>query len=279
VTDAAEVRVDGLRVRHRVSGDGPPVLLLHGIARSLEDWTEQHELLDGFRVYSVDLPGFGGSDPLPGRATLPPYAEHVHGFLDAVGERRPVHVVGNSLGGAVAMLLALRHPDRVRSMVLVASAGFGQEVTIALRLLALRPVGRLLLRPSRAGARRMERALFRDPTFVTDERVERAFTLAGRPHGTRVMLDLCRSLGTFRGVRPGWRELLLTATASAAAPTLIVWGSHDLILPAAHLEAAKAQLPHVRTHLFPDTGHLPQIERAEEFADLVRTFWTESGSD
>jgi pimeloyl-ACP methyl ester carboxylesterase len=281
--------VNGLRVRYRVSGDGPPVLLLHGIARSLEDWTEQHELLDGFRVYSVDLPGFGGSDPLPGRAALPPYAEHVAAFLDTVfldaalldgiDERRPVHVIGNSLGGAVAMLLALRHPDRVRSMVLVASAGFGREVTIALRLLALRPVGRLLLRPSRAGARRMERALFRDGSFVTDERVERAFTLAGRPHGARVMLDLCRSLGTVRGVRAGWRELLLTATASAAAPTLVVWGADDLILPAAHLAEARALLPHVRTHLFPDTGHMPQIERAEEFAELVRRFWAESDPD
>lgn len=271
--------MNGLRVRYRVGGDGPPVLLLHGIARSLEDWTEQHELLEGFRVYSVDLPGFGGSDPLPGRAALPPYAEHLRAFLDAVDERRPVHVIGNSLGGAVAMLLALRHPDRVRSLVLVASAGFGREVTIALRLLALRPVGRLLLRPSRAGARRMERALFRDGSFVTDERVERAFTLAGRPHGARVMLDLCRSLGTIRGVRAGWRELLLTATASAAAPTLVVWGSDDLILPAAHLAEAKALLPHVRTHLFPDTGHLPQIERAEEFAELVRDFWAESVPD
>ncbi|OLF10345.1 alpha/beta fold hydrolase [Actinophytocola xanthii] len=270
-----EVRVDGLRVRYRVTGDGPPVLLLHGIARSLEDWTEQHQLLEGFRVYSVDLPGFGESDPLPGRATLPPYAEHVRGFLDAVGERQPVHVVGNSLGGAVAMLLALRHPDRVRSMVLVASAGFGREVTIALRLLALRPVGRLLLRPSRAGARRMERALFRDGSFVTEERVERSLAFARRPHGARVMLELCRSLGTFRGVRPGWRELLLTATARAGAPTLVVWGSHDLILPAAHLAEARTLLPHVRTHLFPDTGHMPQIERAEEFAALVQKFWAE----
>lgn len=275
----SEVHVDGRRIRYHATGDGQPVLLLHGIARSLDDWAEQHDLLDGFRVISVDLAGFGESDPLPGKATLPPLAEFVRDFLDAVGETRPVHVIGNSLGGAVAMLLALRHPERVRSLVLVASAGFGREVTIVLRLLALRPLGRLLLRPSRGASRRTERAIFRDGSLVTEERVARAFTYAGRPHGARVMLDLCRSLGTVRGVRQRWRDAVLTATAAAAVPTLVVWGSHDLILPAIHLEAAKAALPHAQTHLFPDTGHMPQIERAEEFAELVRKFWVESVPD
>ncbi|HEX2133723.1 MAG TPA: alpha/beta fold hydrolase [Actinophytocola sp.] len=270
------VRVGGRRARYRVTGSGEPVLLLHGIGRSLDDWAEQHDLLDGFRVYSVDLAGFGESDPLPGRAALPPLAEFVREFLDAVGETRPVHVVGNSLGGAVAMLLALRYPTRVRTMVLANSAGFGREVTVALRILALRPLGRLLLRPSRTGSRRTERAIFRDARFVTEERVDRAFRLASRPHGARVMVDLCRSLGTVRGVRQPWRDAVLTATAAAAVPTLVVWGSHDLILPAAHLEAARTLLPHARTHLFENTGHMPQIERAEEFADLIREFWAQS---
>ncbi|HEY0449828.1 alpha/beta fold hydrolase [Actinophytocola sp.] len=274
------VRVAGRQVRYRVTGDGPPVVLLHGIGRSLDDFAEQHELLgDAFRVYSVDLAGFGGSDPLPGTCTLPALADTVAGFLDAVGETRPAHLVGNSLGGAVAMLLALRHPDRVRSLVLANSAGFGREVTIALRLLALRPLGRLLLRPSLGGSRRTERAIFRDAAFVTEARIARAFELSRRPHGARVMLELCRQLGTVRGVRQPWRDAVLAATAAAAVPTFVVWGEKDLILPAAHLEAAKVVLPHARTHLFRDTGHMPQIERAEEFARLVRSFWADSVPD
>jgi len=274
------IQVGGRTVRYRDTGDGPPVLLLHGILRSLDDWTEQHDLLTGHRVISVDLAGFGESDPLPGRTTLPPLAEHVIEFLDALGETRPLHVVGNSLGGAVAMLLALRHPDRVRSLVLVASAGFGQEVTIALRILALRPLGRLLLRPSHTAAYRAERAIFRDRRFVTDERVSRGYTFAGRPHGPKVMLELSRSLGTFLGVRRPWRDAVLTAAAAAApVPTLVVWGTDDLILPASHLEAAKVALPHAKTHLYPDTGHMPQIERAEDFAELVGKFWAEDVPD
>ncbi|GAB3463247.1 alpha/beta fold hydrolase [Actinophytocola sediminis] len=273
------IKVDGRQVRYLSTGEGQPVLLLHGIARSLDDWAEQHELLDGFRVISVDLAGFGESDPLPGKASLPPLAEFVKDFLDAIGETRPVHAIGNSLGGAVAMVLALRYPERVRSLVLAASAGFGREVTIALRILALRPLGRLLLRPSRKGAYRVERALFRDRAFVTEERLARGFTYAGRPHGARVLLELSRSLGTFRGVSEPWRTAVLTATATAAVPTFVLWGTHDLILPAIHLDAAKAALPHARTHLFPDTGHMPQIERAAEFAELVTKFWAEAVAD
>jgi pimeloyl-ACP methyl ester carboxylesterase len=65
----------------------------------------------------------------------------------------------------------------------------------------------------------------------------------------------------------------LHAVAGLDIPILVVWGDRDLILPAAHLDAARARLPHARTHLFPDTGHMPQIERAEAFSQLVGNFW------
>src|SRR5688500_5018863 len=122
----SEVRVDGLRTRYRVDGTGDPVVLLHGIARTHADWTAQHELLsDRFRVYSVDLAGFGGSDPLPGRYSLQALADFVERFLDAVGVTEPAHLVGNSLGGAVAMRVSVQSPERVRTLALVNSAGFG----------------------------------------------------------------------------------------------------------------------------------------------------------
>ncbi len=270
----SEVTVGGRQVRYRVDGAGSPVVLLHGIGRSLEDWSEQHELLrDRYRVYSVDLPGYGRSEPLAELYTLPALASSVADFLDAVGITEPAHLVGNSLGGAVAMQLAVHGPERVASLVLVNSAGFGREVTIALRLLAIRPVGRFLLRPSRESAHRVEHSLFHDPAFATEARVAHTFALAQRPHAARVLLETVRSLGTFRGVRPQWRQTLLRAVASLDIPTLVVWGDRDLILPAAHLDAARTGLPHARTYLFPDTGHMPQIERAEAFSQLVQNFW------
>jgi len=266
--------VPGGEVRYRLSGDGPTVVLLHGIGRSLEDWTEQHALLSGeFRVLSVDLPGFGRSGPLRGPYSLSALATSVEHFLDSVGECRPVHLVGNSLGGAVAMQLSVQAPARVTDLVLVNSAGFGREVALALRLLAVRPLGRWLLRPSRSAVARTERTVFYDPALVTPERVELALALARQPRASRVLLEMCRALGSFAGIRPEWRDTLLDAVADAGIPTLVVWGDRDLILPHAHLAAAAHRLPHAQTHLFADTGHMPQIERAEELAELLRRFW------
>ena len=271
----ARVEVHGVQARYRVSGEGTPVLLVHGIGRSLEDWTEQHALIGpGYRVHSVDLPGFGRSQPLPGKYSLPALASFVEGFLDAVDVAEPVHLVGNSLGGAVAMQLSVQAPERVRSLALVNSAGFGREVALALRLLAVRPLGRLLLRPTRANVVRSERSIFHDPALATRERIELALSLATQPHASRVFLATAQALGTFRGIRPEWRDELLAAVAALELPTLVVWGDKDLILPHHHLEAARKHLPHGQFHLFPDTGHMPQIERAEELAGLLQHFWT-----
>ncbi|WP_229401640.1 alpha/beta fold hydrolase [Micromonospora okii] len=273
------VTVHGRATRCRVAGDGPPVVLLHGIGRTLADFAELHDrLARDHRVISVDLAGHGGSAPLDGPHTLPALARAVAGCLDALGVDGPAHLVGNSLGGAVAMRLAVADPARAASLTLVASAGFGAEVTVALRVLALRPLGRLLLRPSRFVVRRTERALFHDRRHVTAARLTEAYAMARRPHAARVMLELTRSLGTFRGVAAPWREELLDAVAKLDLPVLVVWGDRDLILPAVHLDAARARLPRARAHLFADTGHMPQIERVEELHRLVTGFWAEQAA-
>ncbi|OZV80396.1 alpha/beta hydrolase [Micromonospora echinospora] len=275
---ATWLTVAGRRVRYRVDGAGPPVVLLHGISRSLDDWTEQHHLLrDRFRVHSLDLPGYGHSAPLSVPHTLPALADAVAGFCDAVGIAGPAHLAGNSLGGAVAMQLAVRDPARVSSLVLVNSAGFGREVALALRILAIRPLGRVLLRPNRLTARRVTRSLFHDPVHATEARVAHALAMAREPHAARVMLETLRSLGGLRGVHPQWRADLLDAVAALPLPVLVTWGDRDLILPVTHLTAARARLPHARTHLFTGCGHLPQVECAEEFSRVVADFWTTPG--
>lgn len=275
---ADELTVAGRRVRCRVSGDGPPVVLLHGIGRTLDDFADQHQgLARDHRVVSMDLPGHGGSAPLDGPHTLPALALSVAEVLDAVGVTGPARLVGNSLGGALAMRVAVDDPTRAASLVLVNSAGFGKEVTFALRLLAL-PFARLLLRPHPGIAWRTERAIFHDPAYVTEARVATALAAARQPHAARVMLELVRGLGTWRGVSERWRAELLDAVAALGLPTLVVWGERDLILPVRHLANARARFPQARTHLFAECGHMPQIEQAAEFEALVRRFWSEAGA-
>lgn len=278
--DVRYASVRGRQVRYRERGEGVPVVLLHGIARSLEDWAEQFALLPaGHRLLAVDLAGYGESDPLREPYSLPTLARFVEDFLDEVGVEGPAHVVGNSLGGAIAMQLSVQAPHLVRSLVLVNSAGFGREVTFTLRILAIRPLARLLLRrPSTAAVRRTERAIFSDPALVTDERVELGLRFAARPHGAAVLLETARALGGLRGVHPVWRRELMEEVSAQAVPTLLVWGDRDRILPHTHLEAARRHLPHAESHLFTDTGHMPQIERAAAFAGLAADFWARQGS-
>ncbi|WP_158437886.1 alpha/beta fold hydrolase [Naasia lichenicola] len=271
----AFVTVDGARIRYRDTGSGSPILLIHGIGQSLEDWNEQHDRLSrDHRVLSLDLPGFGFSERPDAPVTLRYLADSLPGFLDALGIGGPVAVLGNSLGGAVAMTFAVAHPERVGALVLANSAGFGREVTIVLRLLAVKPIGSRLMRPAIANSVRTVRSLFYDQTLATAERIQHSYLLAQRPGHSATILDVARDLGTFRGVRPEWRSELLEALAALQIPTLAVWGDHDHVLPPHHLDAAIDALPNVESHVFAKTGHMPQIERPDEFARLVEDFLT-----
>lgn len=268
------VTVGDARIRYDESGDeeAPPVLLLHGIGRSLEDWSLQHPLLArDHRVISVDLPGFGFSQRMAQTTTLAGLARGVWATMDAIGETRPVHLMGNSLGGAVSMQMVVEEPARVTTLTLVNSAGFGKEVTFALRMLAIPGMGKPLLgRIDTRTAPQVERALFASKTLVTPERVAMAIKLARQPDFADVYLEIARELGGFWGVAPHWRAELLPRVADLAKPTLLIWGDRDRILPVTHLNAARSAFPHAQWHLFRHTGHMPQIERPGQFAHLVR---------
>ena len=265
--------VAGTRLRYRKTGTGDPVLLLHGIGQSLDDWSEQHQRLSArHTVYSVDLPGFAYSDRLSGPATLAKLAGALPAFLDALGVHGPLPVIGNSLGGAVAMKFAADHPRRVSALVLANSAGFGQEVALVLRLLTVRPLAALLMRPDETASRRTVQSVFYDKALVTDARISHAFALSQRATHRQTVLDVARDLGTIFGIRAQWRTDLVEALAQSDIPTLVIWGDHDHILPYSHLRAATTALPRAESHVFSNTGHMPQIERPDEFAAVVEEF-------
>ncbi len=270
------ISVEGRRTRVRIEGDPAhrPVVLLHGIGRSLEDWGPQYtRLARTHRVIALDLPGSGFSARSPERTTLTVLARCVLETLDAIGERRPLHVVGNSLGGAVAQQMLALEPDRVAGLVLVNSAGFGSEVALPLRLIAIPVIGELLTathhprrRPDvRTAALRRPAAgqLGADRPRTGHRRPARPERRDARDHpGTR---HVARHQGRLA-------EELAGAVAQHPRPTLIVWGDRDRVLPARHLEAARRLLPHADTHLFTGIGHMPQIECPDEFGALVLAF-------
>ncbi|WP_183407266.1 alpha/beta fold hydrolase [Nocardioides marmorisolisilvae] len=279
----SELEVGGVPLRVRISGpaDGVPVLLIHGIARSLEDWTEAQDLLaaSGHRVISTDLPGFGFSRRGKERPGLPAFGRAMAALLEAAGVTRPAHVVGNSLGGGVAMTLAVDHPGTVVSLTLVNSIGFGSDQHVSLAPMAYAALAGLpglekTFRPktSEAGIALMQ-ANFFDPSFATPERLREAGRLAKQRDYQATFLGTAATLGApIVGIRAGWRRALLARVRESGIPVLVIWGDADKILPPTHYEAARAELPDAQGHLFADTGHMPQIEKTAEFVDVVTEF-------
>ncbi|WP_415977270.1 alpha/beta fold hydrolase [Rhodococcus sp. 077-4] len=271
------IEVAGRRTRVRLDGDpgSSPVVLLHGIGRSLEDWSEVVlRLSSQHRVISLDLAGSGFSERLATPTDLAGLARAVLQTLDELGETRPVHAIGNSLGGAVAQQLVVEAPDRVASLVLLNSAGFGSEVTPALRLLAVPVLGRFLAtHPTKDSIAMTERACYAEAKHATSVRLEHARAVAAEPGTGEVMWETVRSMATLRaGILPTWREQLLRRVAESGTPTLVVWGDRDKILPSRHLEAARRALPEASTYLFKGVGHMPQVERPAELAELALEF-------
>lgn len=268
--------VEGRRVRVAVAGDpaNPPVVLVHGIGRSLEDWDELTDrLVADYRVIRLDTPGFGYSDPMPGPVSHETLGHGIASALVALGETRPVHAIGNSLGGSTIMEFAAAYPERVRSLTLVNSAGFGETVTPLLRMLAVPGLGWLATRhTSKSAAKTFEKSIFVDQSVVTPERIAHAVEIGNVPGNGSFMYRMVRHLGTWRGVRPGWRARLLSAVSRFEGPVLVIWGDRDQVLPVAHLDSALKAFPNAQSHLFRGVGHMPQIEVADEAAGVIREF-------
>lgn len=267
------VRVGEIRTRYWAAGNGPePLLLLHGIGRSVEDWADTLPALAArYRVYALDLVGFGLTDKPAADYSFAFNAERVHDFLDTLGIDR-VTIIGSSLGGGVALECAARRPERVAGLVLVGSAGFGSDVSIGLRLATLPILGEWLTQPSRANARQTLRALFHDAALITPERVEQEYRRSALPGAQTAFLRVARALMTPWGGKRTWIDSLQARLRHFAAPILLLWGACDQIVPVHHCTTALTYFTHASGHIIGSCGHFPQLERPREFAEIVLRF-------
>src|SRR5919198_3766896 len=253
---AETVTVGGRSLRYVRYGEGDEtVVLLHGFGGDLLTWLFVAEpLARGRVVYALDLPGHGGSSTEVGDATVDAFAAVLGEFLDALGIER-AHLVGHSLGGAIAVAYASAHPERVRSLVLVASAGFGEEIDAEFVEAFVSSQSRRELKPS------LER-LFADPAVVTRQLVEdvlRYKRLDGVTDALRKIAD---------AAFPGGRQAVRVRVPDAI-PTLVVWGDGDRVVPVAHAGNAPA---HARVEILEGQGHSPHLEAAGDVNRLIEDF-------
>jgi pyruvate dehydrogenase E2 component (dihydrolipoamide acetyltransferase) len=243
-------------------GQGEPVLFIHGFGGSADSWYyNTRPLSQRFRVYAMDLPGFGRSSKVARPGFLAFFAEWLVHLLDLNGHAR-AHVVGNSMGGAISLHLALAHADRVQRLVLVDPAGLGTELN--------EDVLRAMTETrTEMDARAALAPVFHNEALLSAPMVDRLYRYKQEPGTTEVLREvgsqLVRGGEALVDFRPRLRDI--------RAPTLVVWGREDRLIPSSHIESAAA-IPNVRTHVFEGCGHIPQVEMAEPFNNLLFEFLT-----
>ena len=266
------VRVGSINTRYRVQGAGSPVVLIHGIGSSLEDWDLNFApLAEHHCVRALDLVGNGRSEKPAAPYTLAYFSSFVHDFLQAQGLDR-VSLVGNSLGGTVTLDFAIRYPEQVDRLVLVDPAGLGRDVTLLFRLCTVPVLGKQLTKPSLKGSEQLQRSFVFDQALVTPELVQFKYELSCQPGMQDAMLATLRANANLRGVKPAVVSDLTDNLGRITAPTLVIWGREDHTIPVAQAEVARKGIPNVEVHIFDKCAHAPMIESPAAFNELVLGF-------
>jgi pimeloyl-ACP methyl ester carboxylesterase len=268
------VKVGEINARYWVLGQGSPLLLIHCLGGSCEHWGHNVQALSqGYRVYVFDLPGFGRSDKEIEDLSPSFAAEFVAAFLDAQGVDR-ASLVGNSLGGAVSLQFAVHYPHRLEKLVLVSSGGLGREVRLSLRLLKIPILGEFVAWAwaTRPGMRLSLRSIVYEPQVIREEFVDQMAELARLPGAKEMLLSVARTVTDLRGQNMKLLEPLLRRVLEIEAPTLIIWGAQDPLVPVAHAHVAHQMIKDSQLHILDRCGHVPQIEKPEEFNQLVLDF-------
>lgn len=277
--------MDGCGIHHVELGQGPPVVLLHGLAGS-HRWFGPvlSPLAERFRVLALDLPGHGRSDKPDAPYSIPWLTGKVLRFLDAKGIER-ASLVGNSLGGQVALAIAAGQPARVERLVLAAPAGLTAWPPVLMgiaRLLdATGATGSswpaVVPRVPEAMLQLAFRAVFPPPPRKGALRSGHKPRLADR--FTQGMVRAMASpdypaaaRATLRALRGSVGHPLGSAAASVRAPTLIIWGERDYILPVEGARLLRRSIRGAELLVYPDSGHCPMLDAPERFAREVTRF-------
>jgi pimeloyl-ACP methyl ester carboxylesterase len=282
---AGMLHMGSLRVHHTHGGRGAPVLFIHGLGSSgylewrfnLEPTAVRH------RVYAPDLPGFGRSEKPRARYGIPYFTRFIERYMEGRGLRSAA-VVGASLGGRIALELALKHPQRVSKLVLVNSLGLGRpSMRLTYGLITLPRVGETMMNVTRNALNWVPAAMIR--------------RVAGRYVGASADLSRTMDDGYLDNLRElyaaeGYHDAYLATVRSLVTPTALfgneydvsgrlceikvplqlIWGADDPLFPLVHATRAHALVDNSRLAVIEDAGHTPQAERPEEFNRVLLDF-------
>lgn len=270
---AHTIAAAGIRTNYHDVGQGDPVLLIHGSGPGVSAWANWRlvmpQLAQQRRVIAPDMAGFGYSERPAGFAYgLDAWVRQAVGLLDALGIAR-ADLVGNSFGGGLALALAIRHPARVRRLVLMGSVGVPFVLTPGLDAV-------WGYEPSLPAMRALLDIFAFDRTLVNDELARLRYEASIRPGFHE----------SFAAMFPAPRQRWVDALASREQDirrvpheTLVIHGREDRVIPLANAHTLADWIPRAQLHVYGRCGHWTQIEHAARFARLVGDFLAEAAAD
>jgi len=263
----------GVRINYYETGQGPPVLLLHGFGASAYAWRFLGPALaKDHRVLTIDLKGFGlSAKPEDGKYTLRDQADLVAEFI----RTRDLHdlvVIGHSMGGGVALMAYFKgrgdEPARIKKLVLIDSAGYPQMLPLLIWLAkapGLGAVGSKLLPPRFATARVLRKCYYHKDR-ITDEQID-TYAYYGSLPGAREAM-----VATAQQIVPADIQAITSQYHTISVPVLIIWGAEDEVVPVSVGKQFKRDIPDSELVILPQCGHMPPEEEAPETTRIVKAF-------
>jgi pimeloyl-ACP methyl ester carboxylesterase len=271
------IKVGTVDTRYWMAGDGSPVILMHGISNSVEDWllnfsvlTEQH------RVYALDMIGHGRTGkPLSASYQIPDLARFLKDFMDAL-HITSAHLVGHSLGGAIALTAAINHPTYVNKLVLVDTAGLAHEVSIILRIVSVPVLGEFLgsmvFKGGLEKRMAMQRKSWPDPEIVPDQMIQLKYAATRWQDISKTYFKTLRATANIWGTKESVYAPIVQGLPSLKNPILVVWGEQDDLLPVSQAQIVKTKVPNARLEIFENCKHDPMVQNPKRFNQLVLEF-------
>jgi 2-hydroxymuconate-semialdehyde hydrolase len=268
VSNSKYLNVNGILTHYHESGQGEPVLLIHGSGPGVTAWANWRliipKLSENFHVFAPDIVGFGYTKrPENGKYGVEIWTEHMIDFIEAIDKGR-VHIIGNSLGGALALHIANKRPDLVGKMVLMGAAGVSFPLTYGLDKV-------WGYEPSIENMKRLLEIFAYNQDFATDELAELRYKASIEPGLQEAFSQM------FAEPRQPKLDQLALADEKIKQinqPVLMIHGREDIVVPYKETSLKLLELlPNSELHIFSKCGHWTQIEKKDEFAQLCENFF------
>ncbi len=270
LASSQQIAIGGVQLHYSDEGnrlDSTPLLLIHGTSSSLRTWDGvTAQLKNQYRIIRFDLPGFGLTGPNPNHDyTTRYYNEVIDSLLKALQISRVI-IVGNSLGGAIATQYAIYQPGKVRGLVLVDAAGLppAKKTTgaIGFKLAQMPVINQLLTKITpRVLVKKSLEDAYGDVGKVTDSLTTQYFDMLTREGNRKALVDR---------MRQGWQVTDGNFLTKVEAPTLIVWGSKDRLIPVENAALFQQKIKNSQVHIWDNLGHVPMEEDPVAFSEIVK---------